>query len=121
MNLFDASVLLCFLQAEQGSDVVERALIAGGACSAANWSEVAQKVLAHQRDWGLARGLLLSYDLLVEPVLLADAERAAALWRPGAGLSLGDRLCMATAERLGAVVWTADASWGSTGAIRQVR
>lgn len=78
-------------------------------------------VLAHQRDWGLARGLLLSYGLGVEPVLLADAERAAAMWRRGAGLSLGGRLCMATAERLGAVVWTADAGWGSTDAIRQVR
>jgi PIN domain nuclease of toxin-antitoxin system len=121
MNLFDASALFCFLQAEPGADVVEHELLAGGACSAANWSEVAQKVLAHQHDWGLARGLLLSYGLGVEPVLLADAERAATLWRRGAGLSLGDRLCMATAERLGAVVWTADAGWGSTEAIRQVR
>lgn len=121
MNLFDASALLCFLQAEPGADVVEEGLLAGGACSAANWSEVAQKVLAHQHDWGLARGLLLSYALVVEPVLLADAERAAALWRSGAGLSLGDRLCLATAERLDALVWTADAAWRSSDAVRQVR
>ena len=42
MNLFDASALLCFLQGEPGADVVERELLIGGACTAANWSEVCQ-------------------------------------------------------------------------------
>ena len=68
MNLFDASALLCFLQGERGADVVERELVAGGVCSAANWSETAQKIIAHQRDWDLAGGLLLSYGLEIEPV-----------------------------------------------------
>lgn len=121
MNLFDASALLCFLQQEQGAEVVERELLAGGACSAANWSEAAQKVLAHRRVWELARGLLLGYGLVIEPVRMPDAERAAAMWRSGSGLSLGDRLCLATAERLDAVVWTADTAWGSSDTIRQVR
>ena len=121
MNLFDASALLCFLQGEDGADKVERALAKGGRCSAANWSETAQKLIAHEQDWGLSRALLHSYGLAVEPVLAADAERAARLWRAGSGLSLADRLCLATAERLEATVWTADAAWGSSTKIRQIR
>lgn len=121
MNLFDSSALLAFLQGEPGADAVESALAAGGRCSAANWSETAQKVRVRGADWGAARGLLLSYGVAVEPVTAADAERAAQLWRSGSGLSLADRLCLATAERLGATVWTADAQWGSSESVRQVR
>jgi ribonuclease VapC len=99
---------------------VERELLAGGACGAANWSETAEKLLAHDRDWGLARGLLLSCDPTVEPVGVDDAELAG-LWRAGSGLSLADRLCLAAADRLEATVWTADAAWGSSGRIRQIR
>src|SRR4051812_12581517 len=54
---------------------------------------VAQKVRAAEADWRAARALLVSYGLVVEPVLAADAERAAALWERGSGLSLADRLC----------------------------
>jgi PIN domain nuclease of toxin-antitoxin system len=121
VNLFDSSALLAFLQTEAGADVVESELEAGGVCSTVNWSETAQKVRARDADWDLARGLLLSFDLGLEPVRVEDAERAAALWRRGRGLSLADRLCLATAERLDAVVWTADAAWGSTERIRQIR
>ncbi len=121
MNVFDASALLCFLQGESGSDIVERELDAGGACSAANWSEVAQRLLAHRRDWGVARGLLVSFGLRIEPVYADDAELAAKLWRAGSGLSLADRLCLATARRLEATVWTADSAWGASETVRHVR
>ena len=60
-------------------------------------------------------------ELAVEPVVSADAEAAARLWQRGSGLSLGDRLCLATAQRLGAVVWTADTAWGTVDPVRQVR
>jgi PIN domain nuclease of toxin-antitoxin system len=50
LNVFDASALLVFLGEEQGSDSVEDALIEGGVVGAANWSEVAQKVLECGRD-----------------------------------------------------------------------
>ena len=120
MNVFDASALLAFVQGEPGADVVERELLVGGVCSAANWSETAQ-IVARRRDWSLARSLLLSYPLSIEPVLLVDAERAAQLWASGSGLSLGDRLCLATGERMEALVWTADTSWGAGGRMRQIR
>jgi PIN domain nuclease of toxin-antitoxin system len=121
VNVFDSSALLAFLQAEPGSDLVEHAMVEGGVCGAANWSEVAQKVRQRAGDWDLASGLLLDFGLTVEPVGMADAERAAELWMGGTQLSLGDRLCLALGERIGATVWTADAAWGASASIRQIR
>lgn len=119
--VIDASALLAFLLGEPGADAVEARLAAGARCGAVNWSEVAQKVGGAGRDWDLARALLLSYDLDVVDVGVADAERAAARWRRGDGLSLADRLCLSLAERLGVPAWTADRSWGDGDGVRQIR
>jgi ribonuclease VapC len=121
VNVFDASALLAFLQGEQGADRTEEALKAGGACGAANWSEVAQKVRAHGRNWDLAQSLLASYGLRVESVTVADAEWAARRWVLGEGLSLADRLCLALGDRMDADVWAADQAWGAGERIRQIR
>jgi PIN domain nuclease of toxin-antitoxin system len=51
VTVLDASVVLAFLQGADGSAVVERALQDGAVAGAAHWSEVAQKVQAHGRDW----------------------------------------------------------------------
>jgi PIN domain nuclease of toxin-antitoxin system len=120
-TVLDASALLAFVQGEPGSDVVEAALVDSAACGAANWSEVAQKVVAAERDWDLVRALLDSYGLVVEPVQRADAERAASTWQRGDGRSLADRLCLALADRLDAPALTADRSWGSSDRVRQIR
>jgi PIN domain nuclease of toxin-antitoxin system len=119
--VLDASAVLAFLQQERGSDAVEQAMADAAACGAANWSEVAQKIHARGRDWGLARALLLSYGLTIEPVTAEDAETAAAAWGDRPELALGDRLCLALAERLDATVLTADRAWGRRGRIRQIR
>lgn len=119
--VLDASALLAWMQDEEGADAVEEALAAGARCGAANWSEVAQKVLAAGRDWELVRALLASYELGVEPVGTYEAEWAARRWRAGEGLSLADRLCLALAERLDTDVLTADTGWGTAGRVRQVR
>ena len=121
MSVVDASALLAFVQDEPGADVVGDALEVGARCGAANWSEVAQKILAAGRDWDLVRAFLLSFDLTVEPVSANDAEWAARRWRRGEGLSLADRLCQALAERHDDEVLTADASWGAGGRVRQIR
>ena len=121
MKVLDSSAILAFLQDEPGAAPVESALESGAVCGAANWSEVAQKVLAAGKDWDLVRALVLSYPLVIEPVTGEDAERAARVWRRGAGLSLGDRLCLALADRLAAEVLTADAAWGSDDRIIQIR
>lgn len=121
VSVFDASALLAYLQGEDGSAMVESALEAGGVCGAANWSEVAEKVRGHSRDWALSRSLLLSYGLVIEPVTIDDAERAARSWQRGQDLSLADRLCLALGVRLDAPVLTADRARGVAGRIRQIR
>ena len=120
-TVLDASALLAFLQDEPGSDLVEAALQREPFCGAANWSEIAQKIHAAERDWDLVKALLMSYDVTIEPVTIDDAELAARHWRSGEGLSLADRLCQALGERLDADILTADTEWGSAGRIRQIR
>lgn len=119
--VLDSSAILAFLRDESGAGLVEAQLERSSRCSAANFSEVAQKVLAAGRDWDLVSALLASYRLTVEPVIVDDAEWAARRWRAGEGLSLADRLCLALAERVDEPVLTADASWGRAGRIRQIR
>jgi ribonuclease VapC len=121
VNVLDSSAVLAVLQGEQGADIVETALADESCCGAANWSEIAQHVIASGRDWGLARALLQNFALAVVPVIEADAEWAAMRWRRGEGLSLGDRLCLAVAERLQAAVLTADNAWGKSSRIKQIR
>jgi len=121
MRVLDASALLAFLQGEPGADEVEAALADGASCGAANWSAVAQRVHSSGRDWSLARALLESFALAVEPVTIEDAEWAATRWRRKDGLSLGDRLCLALGHRLDVEVLTADSAWGHGTGVRQIR
>lgn len=79
MTVLDAPAALAYLQGEAGSDVVEGVLDGGAQIGAANFSEVAQKVLAAGRDWDLVEALLPSYGLEVLPVTTADAVAAAKL------------------------------------------
>lgn len=121
MIVLDASALLAFLQGEPGADIVEHALEAGAFVGAANWSETAQKVIARDGDWELARALIQSYGTDIEPVTGTDAETAATLWRPGSGLSLADRLCLALGSRLDSEVLTADTAWAGEPGVRLIR
>ncbi|MCU1374162.1 MAG: type toxin-antitoxin system VapC family toxin [Actinomycetia bacterium] len=119
--VLDESALLAFLQGEDGAEVVEGRLDRGARCGVANWSEVAQKVLSAGRDWDLARALLVSDDLQLDPVLVDDAEWAARRWNHGEGLSLADRLCLTLAHRVDAEAWTADTAWGDEQPVHQIR
>lgn len=121
MTVYDASALLAFLQDENGADAVAEHLEHGGYVSAANWSETAQKVRGAGGDWSLARALLLSYEVVVEPVTVADAEKAAEIWLEAKNLSLGDGLCLALGARLEADVLTADQTWAGRAGVVLVR
>lgn len=121
MIVLDASAILAYLQDERGADRVEQTLAEGASCGAANWSEVAQKVRSRGADWELAGSLLRSYDLRLHDVTVGDAERAAEMSADLPAHSLGDRLCLALAERLDCDVLTADRAWGSKGRVRQLR
>lgn len=120
--MLDASAVLALLQGEPGADFVE-AELEGARLSAANLAEVLGKAV----DRGLApehqRDLIAALGIAIEPVLEIDAVAAADVRRTdhAAGppvLSLGDRLCLALATRLGATVLTADTAWsGRTGPV----
>ena len=112
MTVVDASVVLAWLQDEEGSEAAEP-LLMEGVIGAANWSEVLQKARQHGVQPGTVARLLTSFGLRVADVTEADGERAAELWRRGSSLSLADRLCLALALRLEAAAATADAEWRS--------
>lgn len=110
--VLDASALLAFLQGEPGADLVQLVLDRS-AMSTANWSEVCQRAIARKLDVAGLRDDVLGLGLELSPMTALDAENAAALWPAThpAGLSLGDRACLALAQRLDVPALTADRAW----------
>jgi ribonuclease VapC len=126
--VLDASALLAYLGNEMGADLVADAIAGGASISTVNLAEALSTLATRGRDPGdvvselTGRGLLAG-ALTVEPFTTADATEAARL-RPltrSAGLSLGDRACLAVARRLTAAVLTADEAWCGLGLDVQVR
>ena len=119
-TVLDASAVLAWLFDEPGADRVDAALLRGAVIHTVNWAEVLSKLAERginpeeaERDLN-ERGIL-GQTLSVDAGLLEDAQTVAAL-RPltrGAGLSLGDRYCLALGTRLGWPVLTADRAWGA--------
>jgi len=108
--VLDASAVLAVVQLETGSDIVEP-MVPDAAISAANWSEVLQRLLHADRDWRGIGERLRGIGLRVEPVTVTHAEIAAQLWHDHPQLSLADRLCLALAARLDTQAVTADKAW----------
>ncbi len=120
--VLDASALLVVLHDEPGAAAVEL-LLDGAAVSAVNWSEVVQKMLARGVDVTGLHEEVASLGVRVAVFDLDAAEAAAALWTTtrDAGLSLGDRACLALARSLNATAVTADRSWAKIAAGVQVQ
>ena len=123
--VLDASAILALLNDEPGAAAVAAAL-EDAVVSAVNLSEVVAKL----REVGLSReeadealgGLGLEVQPFDEAAAWAAGTLRAATRR--AGLSLGDRACLALARELGVPALTADAAWlkAATGAdVRLVR
>lgn len=120
MNVLDASALLAWILDEAGSEAVTTALGSGAVIHAVNWAEALTKL----QDRGLPpeqvaadlSGIgVLGQTLEVDLGTLEDASMVARL-RPltrAAGLSLGDRYCLALGRRLGLPVLTADRAWAA--------
>ena len=123
--VLDASAILALLNDEPVAAAVAAAL-EDAVVSAVNLSEVVAKLL----EVGLSReeadealgGLGLEVQPFDEAAAWAAGTLRAATRR--AGLSLGDRACLALARELGVPALTADAAWlkAATGAdVRLVR
>ncbi len=113
-TVLDASAILAFLQGEPGDEIVRQALQANHCImSAANQSEVIAKALDRGAKTDAIKAVLA--DLAYTVVDVKAEDGACAGWMRDQtrtiGLSLGDRLCLAVAQRLKAQVLTADRSW----------
>ena len=114
--VLDSSAVLAVINQEPGMDIVLHAMLAGEAIiSAVNVAEIIAKLV----DWGAspaaARAAFGRLSLETPAVDAALAIRSGEL-RAGtrsAGLSLGDRMCLALAEREGCPALTADRIWAS--------
>jgi ribonuclease VapC len=111
-TVLDSSCLLASVFQEPGSEKV-RALLAGAMMTAVNWSEFVQKAAQYGVNTMGMRSDVEGAGLRIMPVTADLAEAAAALWPIGkkAGLSLGDRMCLALAHQYGATAYTTDVAW----------
>ncbi|SNR55204.1 PIN domain nuclease, a component of toxin-antitoxin system (PIN domain) [Haloechinothrix alba] len=113
--VLDASAVLALIYREPGHDTVADHL-GNAVISAVNYSEVLTKLIAfdHPSPRAAVDGLCdLGVD--VHPFTTNAAATAAGLWPTtrSAGLSLGDRACLATAADVpDGVALTADQAWG---------
>ena len=115
--VLDASAVLAVIKREPGEDRVAEALDAGAVVSAVNLSEVVAKLAAARAPEAGIRARIEALRLDVAP-FDADAAFAAGLLIPltrSAGLSLGDRACIALGQRRGLPVLTADTAWAGLG------
>jgi PIN domain nuclease of toxin-antitoxin system len=113
VTVLDASALLAYLLDEDGADTVERALWDGAAIGAVNLAEVLAKLADADED---AEAAMTGITVLPLDIVPFDEDLAveSARLRPltsSAGLSLGDRACLALGRLLGRRVLTADAVW----------
>jgi ribonuclease VapC len=114
--ILDASALLALLLNEPGGQVVSP-ILAASAMSTVNWSEV----VGYLTRKGVSEQIIrASLDTLpIERIPFDEASAyAAGLMLPltrSAGLSLGDRACLALAVTMGIKVLTADKPWKALG------
>lgn len=112
--VLDASAVLALIFAEPGSTQVEGHL-PGAAISAVNIAEVATRLFARGMPEDTINTIIGSLQLSIRPFDHQQALATARL-RPAtrsAGLSLGDRACLALAGTLQYPALTADKAWSS--------
>ena len=110
--VFDASVILAHLNSEPGADRAA-AFLGDAIMCAVNYSEIVAKLVERGASVSLIRPALSRYGLQIVPFDEDLADRAGALRAKtkSFGISLGDRACLALAERSRLPVLTADRIW----------
>ena len=120
--VLDASALLALLKGEPGGAKVA-SVIADSAISVVNLSEVVSHFVRAGMPTRDVEDMLNALPFTLVP---ADAGLA---WEAGrlradtaeAGLSLGDRFCLALAKREGLPAWTADKAWKAVASAANVK
>lgn len=114
MIVLDTSAVLGFMQNEPGSERVAAEILKGHArICVVNLSEVLSKLADWGMDWPTTRAAVEKLALHTDPFTQETALLAAQL-RPltrTAGLSLGDRACLAHARIHQSAVLTGDRQW----------
>jgi ribonuclease VapC len=112
----DASAILAALKNEPFDNVDPRRLV-GATISAVNFCEILSKLHDDGLNDAQAHAAVSRMDLRVIPLDGVQARTAAQLRSitRHAGLSLGDRACLALGDRLGCPVVTADRIWANLG------
>ncbi len=110
--VLDASALMAMLREEPGEKKVADA-IAGAHMSVFNYAEVVSYFTHAGMDEHDIDAMLDPLPIELVPADKDLARLAGHLRRPtvDAGLSLGDRFCLALAKRKGLPAWTADKEW----------
>ena len=110
--VLDASAVLALLFEEPGAEIA-RAHLRAGVIGAANLAEVLAKLSDHGLPAPEAAHAVAILGLDVAPMTETQAQRSAGMRAAtrAAGLSLGDRACLALAAELGAPALTADRGW----------
>lgn len=120
--VLDASALLAMLKGERGATKVA-AVIAEARISAVNYAEVVSHFVYAGMPEREVDAMLDPLPMTIVPVDKAIAQLAGRLRAAtaGAGLSLGDRICLALAKRDGLHAWTSDQIWKSVADALQVK
>lgn len=110
--VLDASAILALLKGERGASKVT-AVIADASVCAINQAEVVSHFVHLGAPLEEVRAMLGALPYTVVPADDALAWEAGSLRAAtaSAGLSLGDRFCLALAKRLGVAAYTADKAW----------
>ena len=110
--VLDASALIAMIKGEKGSAKVA-AGIAGARVSSVNYAEVVTHFIHTGMPEREVDAMLDPLPLTVVPIDKALAQIAGRLRAATAeaGLSLGDRFCLALARRDGLPAWTSDQNW----------
>ena len=112
-SVLDASALLALVFREPGMNRVDDALRDGAVILAVNLAEVVTRMLEKSFSEPDMQRTLDALELTVVPFDEELAYRAGLLRQATrqAGLSLGDRACLALAEQLGVPALTSDRAW----------
>jgi len=110
--VLDSSALLAAFFAEAGAERVEQ-ILPSAVISAVNLSEVVAKLQDRGVPDDEVEQHIAGLDLVVIDFDRRQASEAGRLRQPtrAAGLSLGDRCCLAVASQRGAVAVTTDRAW----------